>query len=100
MKTIMMNEDNPMAEKCFEVSLPEEVLAGFGWEEAEVPGKLREALVMELLRRDDIAEAQAAELLQLDRWDLLETMRRYQVSAIRMSPEELKRELTQEIHLD
>ena len=89
-----------MAEKLFEISLLEEVLAGFGWEEAEVPGKLREALVMELLRRDDITEAQAAELLQLDRWDLLETMRRYQVSAIRMSPEELKRELTQEIKLD
>jgi transcriptional regulator with GAF, ATPase, and Fis domain len=100
MKTIMMNEDNPMAEKHFEVSLPEEVLVGFGWEEAEVPGKLREALVMELLRRDDITEAQAAELLQLDRWDLLETMRRYQVSAIRMSPEDLKRELRQEIQLD
>jgi hypothetical protein len=51
-----------MAEKLFEVSLLEEVLAGFGWEEAEVPGKLREALVMELLRRDDVTEAQAAEL--------------------------------------
>jgi hypothetical protein len=65
-----------------------------------VPGKLREALVMELLRRDDITEAQAADSLQLDRWDLLETMRRSQVSAIRMSPEELKCELTQEIQLD
>ena len=65
-----------------------------------MPGKLREALVMELLRRDDITETQAATLLHLDRWDLLETMRRYQISAIRMSPEELKRELTQEIKLD
>jgi len=81
-----MSEENPMAEKRFEVSLPEEVLEGFGWEESEVAGKLREALVMELLRRDDVTEAQAADLLQLDRWDLLETMRRYQVSAIRMRP--------------
>jgi hypothetical protein len=89
-----------MAEKLFEVSLPEEVIAGFGWEDAEVPDKLREALVMELLRRDDITEAQAAALLHLDRWNLLETMRRYQVSAIRMSPAELKRELTQDIQLD
>ena len=72
----------------------------FRLEDAEVPEKLREALVMELLRRDDISEAQAAALLHLDRWDLLETMRRYQVSAIRMSPAELKRELTQEIQLD
>ena len=89
-----------MPEKLFEVSLPEEVLAGFGWENADVPAKLREVLVMELLRRDDITEAQASDLLHLDRWDLLETMQRYQVSAIRMSPEELKREMTQEIQLD
>ena len=86
-----------MAGKRFEVELPEQVLAGFGWQEAEVPRKVREALVMELLRRDQLSEAQAAELLQLDRWELLEIMGRYRVPAIRMSPEELKRELAQEI---
>lgn len=89
-----------MAEKLFEVSFPEEVLAGFGWEDAEVPARLREALVMELLRRDDITEAQAADFLHLDRWDLLETMKRYKVTASQMSPEASKRELTQEIQLD
>ena len=86
-----------MAGKRFEVELPEQVLVGFGWQEAEVPRKVREALVMELLRRDQLSEAQAAELLQLDRWELLEIMGRYRVPAIRMSPEELKRELSQEV---
>ena len=86
-----------MANKRFEVELPEEVLAGFGWQDAEVPHKVREALVMELLRLDQLSEAQAAALLHLDRWDLLETMGRYQVPAVRLSQEELKRELAQEL---
>jgi hypothetical protein len=41
-----------VADKQFEVELPEAVLACFGWQEAEVPRKVREALVMELLRLD------------------------------------------------
>jgi hypothetical protein len=86
-----------MADKHFEVILPEAVLAGFGWQETEVPAKVREALVMELLRRDQLSEAQAAELLHLDRWELLEMMGRYKVPAIRMHPEELQRELSQEL---
>ncbi|HXH08430.1 MAG TPA: UPF0175 family protein [Alphaproteobacteria bacterium] len=81
-----------MADKRFEVELPEEVLAGFGWQEAEVPHKVREALVMYLLQQDQLSEAQAAELLHLDWWELLELMGHYCVPAIRMSPEELKRE--------
>ena len=89
-----------MADKRFEVELPEEVLAGFGWQEADVPRRVREALVMELLRRDQLSEAQAAALLQLDRWELLDMMGRYQVPAIRMTPEELKRELAQDIRRD
>ncbi len=86
-----------MAEKRFEVELPEEVLTCFGWQEAEVPRKVREALVMELLRLDQLSEAQAAALLHLDRWDLLEVMGRYRVPAIRLSPDELRRELAQKV---
>jgi hypothetical protein len=90
-------KENKVADKRFEVELPEEVLAAFGWQDAEVPQKLREAVVMELLRLDRISEAQAAAFLTLDRYELLETMGRYQVPAIRMTPAELKRELAQEI---
>ena len=88
---------NKVADKRFEVELPEEVLAAFGWQDAEVPQKLREAEVMELLRLDRISEAQDAAFLTLGRWELLDTMGRYQVPAIRMTPAELKRELAQEI---
>jgi Uncharacterised protein family (UPF0175) len=93
-------KENTVADKRFEVELPEEVLAAFGWQDAEVPQKLREAVVMELLRLDRISEAQAATFLTLDRWALLETMGRYQVPAIRITPAEFKRELAQEIPRD
>jgi Uncharacterised protein family (UPF0175) len=86
-----------MAEKRFEVDLPDEVLAGFGWREEELPSRLRETLVMELLRLDQLSEAEAAELLNLDRGELLEVLGRYRVPVVRMSLEELRREMAQEI---
>lgn len=86
-----------MNEKHFEVELPEAVLTGFGWQEAEVPQRVREALVMELLRLDRLSEAEAAGFLGLNRHELLDTMGRYQVSALQMNPEELKEELSMEI---
>ncbi len=88
-----------MTEKLFNVELPDEVLSAFGWQEAEVPHRVREALVMELLRLDRLSEAQAAEFLGLDRWELLETMGRHRVPAIRMRTEDLKRELTVKIKI-
>jgi hypothetical protein len=89
------HEDNEVAEKRFEVELPEEVLLGFGWAEGEVSRRVREALLMDLLRLDKLSEAQAADMLGLDRWELLEMMGRYRVPAIRMSREALQQELTQ-----
>ena len=49
-----------MAEKDFNVTLPQEVVGAFGWKESEVPRRVREALVMDLLRLDRLSEAQAA----------------------------------------
>ena len=45
-----------MSKKQLEVELPEEVLSGFGWNEAEAPSRVREAFVMELVRLDRISE--------------------------------------------
>jgi hypothetical protein len=86
--------------KRFEIDLSDEVLAGFGWQEMEVPTKIREALIMELLRRDQLSEAQAAALLTLDRWELLDLMGNYRVPAIRLHPEELATELRREMKQD
>jgi Uncharacterised protein family (UPF0175) len=86
-----------VAEKDFNVSLPPEVVGGFGWTEGEVPSRVREALVMELLRLDRLSEAQALDILKLARWELLELMGRHEVPAVRMSVEELDRELAVEV---
>jgi hypothetical protein len=97
MNSAALHKDSDMAGKRFEVELPEEVLAGFGWQDGEVPERMREAMVMELLRRGRISEAEAAAFLDLDRRELLDVMGLYQVPAIRMSHEELQHELHQEI---
>jgi len=55
MRMAMFRKGGPMAAKRFEVELPEEVVPWFGWQETEVPYKVREALVMELLRRHVIS---------------------------------------------
>jgi hypothetical protein len=86
-----------VAEKDFSVSLPPEVVGGFGWNESEVPSRVREALVMELLRLDRLSEVQALAILKLARWELLELMGRYDVPAVRMTAEELDRELATEV---
>lgn len=90
-----------MAEKHFEIGLPDTVLAGFGWQEEpaeELPYRVLEALVMELLRLDRLSEGEAAYILGIDnRWDLFDTMGRYEVPVIRLSPEEVKEELRREI---
>ena len=86
-----------MADKDFQVSLPQEVVGGFGWDDAEVPRRVREALVMDLLRLDRLSEAQAANMLGLARWELLELMGRYDVPAVRMNVDELDRELATEV---
>lgn len=82
-----------MANKRFQVELPEELTRGFGWRDAEVPRRVREALVMDLLRLDKIAEGEAARILDLDRWALLEVMGKYRVPSVRLGPEELEEEL-------
>ena len=84
----------------FQVDLPDEILSGFGWQEEEVPSKLRETFVLELLRLDQLSEAQAAELLTLDRWELLEVMGRYRIPAVQMSLQELRREIAKEMPRD
>ena len=86
-----------MAEKDFQVSLLPEVVGAFGWNDSEVPQRVREALVMDLLRLDRLSEAQAAAILRLARWELLELMGRYDVPGVRMSVEELDRELATDV---
>ena len=83
--------------KRYEVVLPDELPQELGWSEAEVPKRIREAFVMDLLRLDHLSEAQAAAILGLDRWEILETMARHEVPAIDLTEEELREELSKGI---
>ena len=86
-----------MVDKSFVVTLPDNLLATLGWNESETPVRIREALVMELLRLDRLSEAEAADLLDLDRRALLDLMAAHRVSAISLSPDELRDELTKPV---
>jgi predicted HTH domain antitoxin len=97
MNTATLHKEHAVADKHFEVDLPEEVVEWFGWQDKEVPDRMREALVMELLRRHVISQGKAAELLGISRWDVFDVMGRYQVPAIDLTAEELKEELAKEI---
>ena len=94
MRIHTFSKGQAIADKHFDIVLPEEVMAGFGWTAGEVSARVRKALVMELLRQHVISQGKAAELLQLNRWDLHEVMGRYKVPAIDLTPEELQQELT------
>lgn len=76
-----------------EVELPDEVAATL--RDADVAGKAKEALVMELLREHRVSQGKAAELLHVSRADFFPLMAKYQVSVVDLSPEELQQELRQ-----
>ncbi len=86
-----------MVERSYSVSLPDFILTSYGWSEPEVPSRVRETLVMELLRMNRITEREAAVALDLDRWRLIDLMGLHQVPAIRITPEELATELSMSI---
>ena len=75
----------------FELEIPDEVLTNL--REEDIAAKIREAFFMELLREHRISQGKAAELLGINRHDLLDLMSKYQVPVIDLTPEELKTEL-------
>ena len=59
----------------------------------DLTAKVKESLVMELLREHRISQGKAAEILGLHRGDLFPLMTKYQVSVVDLTPEELNEEL-------
>jgi predicted HTH domain antitoxin len=77
----------------FELELPEELVASF--ESLEVAGQeAKEAFVMELLRQGKLSQGKAAELLNVDHWQLMDLMAAHDVPATDMSEDELDAELS------
>lgn len=76
----------------FPVELPEEKL-----KDEEVLRKGKEGIVLELLRKEEISQGKAAELLEIDRYTLFDLMMKYDIPVIDLTEEELKKELKKEI---
>lgn len=76
----------------FPVELPEESL-----KDKEALKKGKEAVVLELLRKGEISQGKATELLEIDRWTLFDLMAKYEIPVIDMTEEELKRELSKDV---
>ena len=71
--------------------LPDEIFTQLREEEIET--KVKESLVMELLREHRLSQGKAAELLGLDRDEIFNLMAKYRIPVIDLTPEELKSEL-------
>ena len=77
------------------MELPDDLFAQLRNEEIEA--KVKEALVMELLREHRLSQEKASEILGLDRHELLNLMAKYQVPVIDLTAEELKSELQKSV---
>jgi len=69
----------------FPGDLPEESL-----QKKEVLKKIKEAVVLELLREGEITQGKAAELLEISRDDLFDLMAKYDIPMANFPPEELQ----------
>jgi predicted HTH domain antitoxin len=72
-----------------DVELPDELFAQLRKEET----KVKEALVMELLREHRLSQGKAAEILGISRHDLFDLMTNHRVPIIDLDTEELRNEL-------
>jgi len=72
----------------FELNLPEELVEAFKSEE-QASQAAKQAFVMDLLRHGKISQGKAAEVLGMDRWELMDLMRSHRIPAADLSPQEL-----------
>jgi predicted HTH domain antitoxin len=82
-----------MALKKVAVELPEELWKLAGLTPKKASAQVREILVMDLVRQAKISQGRAAELLGLDRWELMDLMGKYEVPSGPRTVDELQAEL-------
>jgi hypothetical protein len=81
-----------MATRTLQIELPDELIDLVGSPEAAVR-EVREAFILQLLRDARISQGQAAGLLGITRWDLLDLMAQHQIPSGPETPEEMRREI-------
>jgi hypothetical protein len=84
--------ENRMATLTLSLEVPENLIALLGSPEAAA-AKAKEALVLQLLREAEITQGQAAELLGLTRWDILDLMAQHDILSGPVTAEEVEEEL-------
>ena len=72
----------------FPVELPEG-----GLKDKEILKKGKAIIILELLRKGDISQGKAAELLEIDRHTLFDLMAKYDIPMANFPPEELQRQV-------
>ncbi len=74
------------------IELPPELLELLGSEE-EARREAKVALVLDLVRRDKLSRAKAAELLEISLWDFPALLAQYRIPWFDYSAEDLQRDL-------
>lgn len=77
----------------FSVELPDESL-----QDPDVLHKGKTAVVLEMLKKRNISQGRAAELLEINRHQLFDLMSENQNSVLNLTTDELDKELTQPLH--
>lgn len=81
-----------MAVSSVTVELPDELIQLIGSVDLTAE-RIREALVLDFLRAAALSQGQAARILGISRWDMLDLMARYRIPSGAQSAEEVRREV-------
>jgi hypothetical protein len=81
-----------MATRTLALEVPEELVKLLGSPEAAA-AKAKEALVLQLLREAEISQGQAAALLGITRWDILDLMAQHNILSGPVTPEAVEEEI-------
>jgi hypothetical protein len=81
-----------MTAKTISLELPEELIASLGTVD-EIAGRARKALVLDLLRDAQITQGEAALLLSVTRYDILDLMARYCIPSGPLTAEEAQQDV-------
>src|SRR5687767_10302677 len=81
-----------VATKTITLELPEELVGLLGPPDA-IAGRVRESLVLDLLRGAQITQGEAALLLGVTRYDILDLMARYAIPSGPETAEEMRQEI-------
>ncbi|MBI1743832.1 UPF0175 family protein [Candidatus Acetothermia bacterium] len=82
-----------MTLKKVEVELPEELWKLAGIPAKKASAKFQEILVAELVRQGKLSQGRAAELLGVDRWEIMDLLAKYDVPTTSLTEAELDCEL-------